>query len=78
MGALSKMEIYKDEYLELLVLRGAIFSLNKQLIEEKELKKEALLNILNFAKDEVNRVRAEREKLGFGFGLLEEKRNATN
>lgn len=73
MGALSKMEIYKDEYLELLVLRGAIFSMNKLLKEESELKKEALLNILNFAKDEVNRVRAEREKLGFGFGLIEEK-----
>ena len=67
MGALSKMEVYKDEYLELLVLRGAIFSLNKQLVEEKEPKKEALLNILNFAKDEINRVRTDRDKLGFGF-----------
>lgn len=78
MGALSKQEVYRDEFLELLVLRGAIFSLDKQLREEKDLNKAALLSIINFAKDEVNRVRADRVALGFGFGLMEVENAGTD
>ena len=69
MGALSKMEIYKDEYLELMVLRGAIFSIEKHLME-KEINRDAIISILNFAREEVKNARADRESLGFGF-LLE-------
>lgn len=67
--SLAKMEIYKDEYLELLVLRGALFSIEKH-ITENEINRDAILSILNFAKEEVKNVRADRESLGFGF-LLE-------
>lgn len=61
MGALTTMELYQDEYLELMVLRGAIYSIEQHLRDNEILNRNAILSILDFTKKEVSRVKADRE-----------------
>ena len=61
MGALTTIELYQDEYLELLVLRGAIYSIEQQLRGSESLNRNAILSIVDFTKKEVKRVKADRE-----------------
>ena len=61
MGALTTMELYHDEYLELMVLRGAIYSIEQHLRDNEILNRNAILSILDFTKKEVSRVKADRE-----------------
>ena len=55
------MELYQDEYLELMVLRGAIYSIEQHLRDNEILNRNAILSILDFTKKEVSRVKADRE-----------------
>ena len=66
MGALTTMELYQDEYLELMVLRGAIYSIEQHLIGDENLNKNVILSILDFAKKDITRVKADRLELGVG------------
>ena len=61
MGVLTTMELYQDEYLELMVLRGAIYSIEQHLRDNEILNRNAILSILDFTKKEVSRVKADRE-----------------
>ena len=66
MEALKKLELYQDEYLELMVLRGAIYSIEQHLRDNEKLNKNAILSILDFAKKDITRVKADRLELGVG------------
>lgn len=66
MEALKTMELYQDEYLELMVLRGAIYSIEQHLIGDENLNKNVILSILDFAKKDITRVKADRLALGVG------------
>lgn len=66
MEALKTMELYQDEYLELMVLRGAIYSIEQHLIGDENLNKNVILSILDFAKKDITRVKADRLELGVG------------
>ena len=66
MEALKTMELYQDEYLELMVLRGAIYSIEQHLRDNEKLNKNAILSILDFAKKDITRVKADRLELGVG------------
>ena len=63
MGALTKKEVYQDEYLELMVLRGAIYSIERHLREDEILNKSVILSILDFTKEEVDRVKEPRKAI---------------
>ena len=63
MGALTKIELYNDEYFELQVLRGAIYSIEQHLRENENINRNMLLSILDFTKEEVSRVKAPREEI---------------
>ena len=57
------MGLYHDEYLELQALRGAIYSIEQHLRENENLNRNMLLSILDFTKEEVDRVKAPREEI---------------
>ena len=61
MEALKTMKLYQDEYLELMVLRGAIYSIEQHLRDNEILNRNAILSILDFTKKEVSRVKADRD-----------------